>query len=101
MLQILEECCKFATDMKEITMIKRQRGGEVLRTLYQKPENESEGKWLSLKAISKQLKQAFKGAYKEEAGTFEKIGNFLNRPEYKFRSRRRNSGSEYFVKELP
>ena len=33
MLQILEECCKFATDMKEITMIKRQRGGEVLRTL--------------------------------------------------------------------
>ena len=75
--------------------------GEMLMSLYQKPENESEGKWLSLKAISKQLKQAFKGAYKEEAGTFEKIGNFLNRPEYKFRSRRRNSGSEYFVKELP
>ena len=75
--------------------------GEMLMSLYQKPENESEGKWLSLKAISKQLKQAFKGAYKEEAGSFEKIGNFLNRPEYKFRSRRRNSGSEYFVKELP
>lgn len=75
--------------------------GEMLMSLYQRPENESEGKWLSLKAISKQLKQAFKGAYKEEAGTFEKIGNFLNRPEYKFRSRRRNSGSEYFVKELP
>jgi predicted P-loop ATPase len=75
--------------------------GEMLLSLYQRPENESEGKWLSLKAISKQLKQAFKGAYKEEAGTFEKIGNFLNRPEYKFRSRRRNSGSEYFVKELP
>ena len=75
--------------------------GEMLMSLYQRPENENEGKWLSLKAISKQLKQAFKGAYKEEAGTFEKIGNFLNRPEYKFRSRRRNSGSEYFVKELP
>ena len=75
--------------------------GEMLLSLYQKPENESEGKWLSLKAISKQLKQAFKGAYKEEAGTFEKIGNFLNRPEYKFRSRRRNSGSEYLVMELP
>ena len=75
--------------------------GEMLLSLYQRPENESEGKWLSLKAISKQLKQAFKGAYKEEAGTFEKIGNFLNRPENKFRSRRRNSGSEYLVKELP
>ena len=77
----------------------RQRGGEVLRTLYQKPENESEGKWLSLKAISKQLKQAFKGAFDERKYSHEKIGNFLNRPEYKFQSRRPHTGTEYWVVE--
>ena len=29
----------------------------------------------------------------------EKIGNFLNRPEYKFQSHHRNTGTEYWVVE--
>ena len=57
----------------------------------------SEGRWLSLPAISQRLKQAFPTAYKEEPGTFEKIGNYLNRPDYKFESRRRTHGMEYLV----
>ena len=73
--------------------------GEMLMSLYQKPENGSEGKWLSLKAISKQLKQAFKGAFDERKYSHEKIGNFLNRPEYKFQSHHRNTGTEYWVVE--
>ena len=71
--------------------------GEMLRSLYRRPEGDEEGRWLSLKDISARLKQAFRSSYKEESGTFEKIGNFLNRPEYKFQSRHRNTGTEYYV----
>jgi hypothetical protein len=76
--------------------------GEMLMAVFQKPDDADDpaGQWLALKDISTRLKQAFRGAYKEEPGTFEKIGNFLNRPEYKFPSRRKNSGMEYFVKEV-
>ena len=56
-------------------------------------------RWLSLKDISARLKQTFGSGYKEEPGTLEKIGNFLNRPEYKFESRRRNVGMEYWIEE--
>ena len=71
--------------------------GEMLLSLYRRPEGDEEGRWLSLKDISARLKQAFRSSYKEEPGTFEKIGNFLNRPEYKFQSRHRNTGTEYYV----
>lgn len=40
-----------------------------------------------LKVISARLKQVFKGAYKEDEGTFVKIGQFLRRPDYPFESR--------------
>ncbi len=72
--------------------------GEMLLSLFQRPEGSEEGQWLSLRDISNCLKQAFGAAYKEEPGTFEKIGNFLNRPEYKFNSRRKTSGVEYYVR---
>ena len=72
--------------------------GEMLLSLFQRPEGSEEGRWLSLRDISNCLKQAFGAAYKEEPGTFEKIGNFLNRPEYKFNSRRKTSGVEYYVR---
>ena len=74
--------------------------GEMLLSLFQRPESGEEGQWLSLKAISARLTQAYRSAYKEEPGTFEKIGNFLNRPEYKFDSRRRKTGVEYCVREV-
>ena len=71
--------------------------GEMLLSLYRRPEGGEEGQWIPLKNISASLKEAFKSAYKEEPGTLEKIGNFLNRPEYKFESRRPHSGTEYYV----
>ena len=71
--------------------------GEMLLSLYRRPEGGEEGQWIPLKNISASLKDAFKSAYKEEPGTLEKIGNFLNRPEYKFESRRPHSGTEYYV----
>ena len=77
---------------------------EMLMSLFQKPEATSEtnpqgGVWLSLKDISARLKKAFKSGYKEDEGSFIKIGNYLSRPEYKFENRRKTSGFEYWVKE--
>ena len=54
---------------------------------------------VSLKDISARLKQTFKGAYKEDQGTFEKLGHILRRPDYPFESRRKAAGQEYWVKE--
>jgi hypothetical protein len=76
----------------------------MLMSLFQKPDSSSavnpqDGLWLSLKDISARLKKAFKGGYKEDESAFQKIGNYLNRPEYKFESRRKTSGMEYWVKE--
>ena len=71
--------------------------GEMLLSLYRRPEGDEEGRWVALKDISARLKQVFRSSYKEEPGTFEKIGNFLNRPEYKFQSRRPHTGTEYYV----
>ena len=73
--------------------------GEMLLSLFDRPQNNQEGRWMSLPEISACLKQTFGSAYKEEPGSFEKIGNFLSRPEYKFQNRRKTSGIEYFVKE--
>jgi hypothetical protein len=77
--------------------------GEMLLSIIEKPEGNSEespdnGQWLSLKAISTLLKQAFKGGYQEDQSSLIKIGQFLSRPEYKFESRRRTNGWEYWIK---
>ena len=71
--------------------------GEMLMSLIQKPRSTEEGRWVSLKELSAMMKSHFKG-YKEEPGTFQKIGNYLNRPEYKFQSKRITSGTLYWVK---
>ena len=80
--------------------------GEMLMALVQKPRNmapaanaqsDGEGEWMSLKELSALLKKHFKG-YKEDEGTFRKIGNYLNRPEYKFQSKHTTSGILYWVK---
>ena len=71
--------------------------GEMLMAIVQKPRQDEEGQWVSLKELSSLLKTHFKG-YKEDEGTFRKIGNYLNRPEYKFRSKHTTTGSLYWVK---
>jgi len=52
---------------------------------------------MSLKELSALIKQHFKG-YKEESSSFQKIGNYLNRPEYKFQSKHATCGTLYWVK---
>ena len=71
--------------------------GEMLMALVQKPRSGEDGEWISLKDLSALLKNHFKG-YKEEASTFQKIGNYLSRPEYKFQSKHASSGTLYWVK---
>ena len=76
--------------------------GEMLMAVVQKPrvaatENSEEGEWMSLKDLSALLKSHFKG-YKEDTTSFQKIGNYLNRPEYKFQSKHTTSGNYYWVK---
>ena len=71
--------------------------GEMLMAVIQKPRVADEGQWVSLKDLSALLKSRFKG-YKEDAGTFQKIGNYLSRPEYKFQSKHTTSGALYLVK---
>ena len=79
--------------------------GEMLMAVIQKPRNtasaddvqgDGEGEWMSLKDLSALLKTHFKG-YKEDEGTFRKIGNYLSRPEYKFQSKHTNAGTLYWV----
>ena len=72
--------------------------GEMLMAVIQKPRNtDDDARWMSLPELSALLKSHFKG-YKEEEGTFIKIGNYLNRPEYKFQSKHTTAGVQYFVK---
>ena len=78
--------------------------GEQLLAIFDKPEGTSKtnpngGKWMTLKEISTRLKKAFKSAYQEDEGCYIKIGNFLNRPEYKFENDRKKFGKVYWVKE--
>ena len=70
--------------------------GEMLMAVVQRPRNDEEGEWLSLNDLSSILKNHFKG-YKEDEGTFRKIGNYLSRPEYKFQSKHTNAGALYWV----
>ncbi len=71
--------------------------GEMLMSLIQKPRQSEEGQWISLKELSTLLKKHFKG-YKEEPNSFQKIGNYLNRPEYKFQSKHAMNGTLYWIK---
>jgi hypothetical protein len=86
--------------------------GEMLMAVVQKPRiaptpqsdgqltsgrGANDGQWMSLKDLSALLKSKFKG-YKEEENSFQKIGNYLNRPEYKFQSKHSTSGNYYWVK---
>ena len=71
--------------------------GEMLMAVIQKPRYEEEGLWMSLPELSALLKKHFKN-YKEEEGTFVKIGSYLNRPEYKFQSKHTMSGTQYWIK---
>ena len=77
---------------------------EMLLSLFEKPDgtpkdNPENGQWLSVKEISDRLKQAFKGAYQPDEGSLVKIGQCLNRPEYRFESERKTHGWVYWVKE--
>ena len=71
--------------------------GEMLLSVIQRPRKGEDGQWMSLKEISALLKSHFK-KYQEDASVFQKIGNFLKRPEYRFESRRTSSGMTYWVK---
>ncbi len=71
--------------------------GEMLMSVIQKPRNGEEGLWVGLNDLSALLKKHFKG-YKEDASTFQKIGNYLNRPEYKFDSKHSMGGTLYRVR---
>ena len=76
--------------------------GEMILSLVQRPRqlpdtDGADGQWLSLKELSALIRQHFSG-YKENGGTFHKIGNYLNRPEYKFLSRHTTNGTLYWVK---
>ena len=74
--------------------------GEMLLSIVQRPkEDDPDGQWMTLKELSELLKKHFKG-YKEETNSFQKIGNYLNRPEYKFLSRHTTAGSCYWVKKI-
>lgn len=71
--------------------------GEMLMSLIAKPRSNEDGEWISLKELSALLKTHFKG-YKEDTTSFQKIGNYLRRPEYKFQSRHTNTGTLYLIK---
>jgi predicted P-loop ATPase len=72
--------------------------GEMLLSIIERPQSgDNDARWFSLKELSALLKKNFKG-FKEEEGTFRKIGNFLNRPEYKFESKRHTNGIQYLIK---
>lgn len=71
--------------------------GEMILSLIQKPREDEEGEWVSLKELSALIKENFKG-YQEEASNLVKLGNYLNRPEYKFKSKRTNSYVMYWIK---
>lgn len=72
--------------------------GEMVMAVLQRPaDDDPNAKWMSLKEISALLRQSFKG-FKEESNTFRKIGAFLNRPEYRFKSQHKMTGTFYWVK---
>jgi hypothetical protein len=73
--------------------------GEMVLSLYRRPDPGEEGLWLPLRDISARLKQAFGSAYREEPGMLHRLGHILNMADYHFERRRRTSGMEYLVVE--
>ena len=73
--------------------------GEMLLSMFRRPENNEQGEWLSLKTIATRLKQQFRSAFKEDAGTLQRLGTFMSQPDQHFQSRRRATGTEYLVVE--
>ena len=73
--------------------------GEMLLAVAQKPQTAEEGQWMTLPELAALLNKTF-GGFKQDAATLQKIGNFLNRPEYKFESKRLTKGMIYLVKIL-
>ena len=71
--------------------------GEMIMSLIVRPKDDKEGEWMLLKDLSALLDEHFKG-YKDEENSLVKIGNFLNRPEYKFKSMHTRNGAMYWVK---
>jgi len=72
--------------------------GEMLLSIIKRPKGDDpEGQWMSVKDLSALLKSHFNG-YKEDSSSFQKIGQFLSRPENKFLSKRTTSGVKYWVK---
>ena len=71
--------------------------GEMLLSVVERPQDDNDGQWLTIKELSALLRQHFHG-YKEDAGTFSKIGSYLSRPEYQFKNNRRKNGMVYWVK---
>jgi hypothetical protein len=43
------------------------------------------------------LKTHFKG-YKDDPNTYQKIGQYLSRPQYRFQSKHTTQGTKYWVK---
>ena len=73
--------------------------GEMLLSVFRRPNADEKGTWMTLKNIAGSLKEHFRSALKEDAGTLEKLGAYMNRPDYRFESRRRTAGMEYLVVE--
>ena len=69
---------------------------EMLMTVIQRPQNDNDGQWMTLRDLSELLQRTFKG-YREEVGTFRRIGRILARPEFPFKSQRRKEGVMYWV----
>jgi hypothetical protein len=73
--------------------------GEMLLSVFRRPQADEKGTWMTLKSISSHMKEHFRSSFKEDAGTLEKLGTYMNRPDYRFKSRRLGSGMEYLVVE--
>ena len=58
--------------------------GEMILSIIQRPDNDNDGQWMSIKELSALL--------------FRKIGTILSRPEYRFKRKHQNSGMIYWVK---
>jgi len=72
--------------------------GEMLMSIIQRPgAGDTDSQWMSLKDLAALIKVHFP-RYKDEVSNFQKIGTFLNRPEYKFRSRHTSTGTQYWVR---
>ena len=69
----------------------------MLLSLIDRPKDDEEGQWMSLKELSALIKQHFTN-YKKDAGSFQKIGHYRSRPEYKFQMRHTTGGNIYLVK---